>query len=82
MFTAVQARGEELGLPITISIGLTSYRPDDTMESMLIRADHALYASKGYGRNRFSADIDDLDDDDPTPHPGPAAPDTAGPNSR
>lgn len=58
MFTAVQARGESLGLPTTISIGLTCYRPDDTLESILIRADHALYASKGYGRNRFSADID------------------------
>lgn len=64
MFTAVHARGEELGLPITISIGLTSLRQDDTMESVLIRADHALYASKGYGRNRFSADVDFDDDDD------------------
>lgn len=82
MFTAVHARGEELGLPITISIGLTSYRPDDTMESMLIRADHALYASKGYGRNRFSADVDDLDDDDATTLPRPDAPDTAGPKSQ
>lgn len=58
MFTAVHARGEELGLPITISIGLTSHRAGDTMEAMLIRADHALYASKGHGRNRFSADVD------------------------
>ncbi len=62
MFTAVHARGEELNLPITISIGLTSHRKGDTMESILIRADHALYASKGYGRNRFSADVDDNDD--------------------
>lgn len=59
MFTAVHARGEELGLPITISIGLTSHRPGDTVESILIRADRALYASKGYGRNRFSADIEE-----------------------
>jgi diguanylate cyclase (GGDEF)-like protein len=62
MFTAVHARGEELGLPITISIGLTSHRVGDTMESVLNRADHALYASKGYGRNRFSVDVDDDDD--------------------
>jgi diguanylate cyclase (GGDEF)-like protein len=62
MFTAVHARGEELGLPITVSIGLTSHRPGDTVESLLYRADRALYASKGHGRNRFSADIDGLDD--------------------
>jgi diguanylate cyclase (GGDEF)-like protein len=58
MFTAVQARGETLGLPITISIGLTCCRPGDTLETILMRADHALYASKGHGRNRFSADIE------------------------
>ncbi len=66
MFTAVHTRGEELNLPITISIGLTSHRKGDTMESILIRADHALYASKGYGRNRFSADVD-VDDGDMAP---------------
>ena len=66
MFTAVHNRGEELGLPISISIGLTSYRLSDTIESILIRADHALYASKGYGRNRFSADIEaDGEPDEP-----------------
>ncbi len=68
MFTAVHARGEELGLPVTISIGLTSLREGDTMESVLIRADHALYASKGYGRNRFSADIEE---DEAAPSQGP-----------
>jgi diguanylate cyclase (GGDEF)-like protein len=61
MFTSVQARGNELNLPITVSIGLTSHRKGDSMESLLIRADQALYASKGNGRNRFSADIDDDD---------------------
>ena len=58
LFTAVHSRGEELGLPITVSIGLTSFRPGDTVETLLHRADRALYASKGYGRNRFSADVD------------------------
>jgi PleD family two-component response regulator len=43
---------------MTISIGLTTHRAGDTIEGMLQRADHALYASKGYGRNRFSADIE------------------------
>jgi diguanylate cyclase (GGDEF)-like protein len=62
LFTTVQRRGEELGMPITISIGLTAHRPGDSVESMLQRADQALYASKGYGRNRFSADVEPMDD--------------------
>jgi two-component system cell cycle response regulator len=62
LFTAMQARGEDLDLPLTVSIGLTSYRPGDTGERMLARADHALYASKDMGRNRFSADIEAGDD--------------------
>lgn len=59
LFTAIEARGLELALPITVSIGLTTLRPDDTVESLLQRADQALYASKGQGRNRFSADADE-----------------------
>jgi hypothetical protein len=35
---------------------------------MLQRADSALYASKGHGRNRFSADVEGWDDV-PTPRP-------------
>lgn len=65
LFTAVHGRGEELGMPITISIGLTAYRAGDTVESILQRADQALYASKGYGRNRFSADVDLTDEPAP-----------------
>ncbi|MEC8651140.1 MAG: diguanylate cyclase [Planctomycetota bacterium] len=61
MFTAVQERGDELELPLTISIGLTCYRYGDTVESIMHRSDRALYASKGYGRNRFSADVEDED---------------------
>ena len=68
LFTAVEARGQQVGLPITISVGLTSYRPGDTTETMLQRADSALYASKGHGRNRFSADVEGWDDV-PTPRP-------------
>jgi diguanylate cyclase (GGDEF)-like protein len=66
LFTAIAGRGEQLGLPLTVSIGLTSFRPDDTVEAMLQRADRALYASKGQGRNRFSADIESMDDPAPS----------------
>ena len=58
MFTAVRECGEALDMPITISIGLTSHRNNDTIESILMRADHALYASKDFGRNRFSVDVE------------------------
>ena len=62
LFTAVQTRGEDLQLPVTISIGLTVFRSSDTVESILQRADHALYASKDSGRNRFSVDADSFDE--------------------
>jgi diguanylate cyclase (GGDEF)-like protein len=54
LFTAVEARGHDERLPITVSIGQASVRQDDSAESLLNRADQALYASKAGGRNRFS----------------------------
>ncbi|MFM1872769.1 MAG: hypothetical protein RL398_2191, partial [Planctomycetota bacterium] len=60
--------GARLELPITVSIGMTAARPNDTPERLLERADHALYASKGHGRNRFSIDLDPDDDEiEPVP---------------
>lgn len=58
LFTATANRGQELQLPLTISIGLTALRPGDRVEDLLHRADQALYASKGHGRNRFSVDVE------------------------
>ena len=60
LFVAVEAAGNDIALPITVSIGLTSYRAGDRPEDLLHRADGALYASKDHGRNRFSVDIDDV----------------------
>ena len=39
---------------ITISLGVTSFLIDDTKDSIFKRADEALYASKGSGRNRVT----------------------------
>jgi len=42
--------------PVTLSIGLAISRDDDTLHTLLQRADKALYAAKAQGRNRLVAD--------------------------
>ena len=37
---------------LTCSIGISSYQKDDTMQSMIERADRAVYIAKNAGRNR------------------------------
>ena len=39
---------------VTISIGATLVRPDDTAETLVKRADRLMYRSKAAGRNRFT----------------------------
>lgn len=41
-------------IPITISVGLTCYVEGDTIETIMKRADDALYSSKKNGRNRVT----------------------------
>ena len=38
--------------PVTISLGITEYKQDDTLESFVSRADKALYIAKKTGRNQ------------------------------
>ena len=47
--------GSPLGCALTLSGGITTCVPDDSTnaESMIMRADQALYAAKAQGRNRF-----------------------------
>jgi two-component system cell cycle response regulator len=46
--------GRMAGVTITVSIGLATLRAADDADSLLARADSALYAAKKQGRNRFA----------------------------
>ena len=39
---------------VTLSLGLATLKPDETMEQLIARADEALYEAKHGGRNRLS----------------------------
>jgi len=44
---------------VTLSIGIAAGESDDTLETLLARADAALYAAKRAGRNRISVDANE-----------------------
>lgn len=46
------------GIKKTCSFGVTTYKADDTEDSMLIRADQALLRAKELGRNRVEFEFD------------------------
>jgi diguanylate cyclase (GGDEF)-like protein len=45
--------GNERGIQVTSTMGGTMYRPGETAEELMHRADEALYAAKREGRNRL-----------------------------
>ena len=51
---AVAAKPAPGSTTITLSIGVTGYRPEDTQDSLLGRADKALYVSKERGKNQVT----------------------------
>lgn len=46
-----KSTGEKLGR-VTMSIGIAQFKPQDTIESIIARADKCLYAAKHAGRNQ------------------------------
>jgi diguanylate cyclase len=60
-----RSTGEHLGR-VTISIGVATLRPEDSVASLIGRADECLYAAKHSGRNRVICETD------PEVHPAAA----------
>ena len=52
-----RSTGENLGY-VTISIGVAAFNPKDTVQSVIERADAALYLAKRTGRNRVCTEVD------------------------
>ena len=51
-------RCDQVEVAVTVSIGVEQWRGgDDSVESLIVRADHAMYAAKHDGRNRVNVQI-------------------------
>ena len=46
-------------IPTTVSIGVAAYRPGESLEALIDRADRAMYRAKSGGRNRVVTDAED-----------------------
>ena len=57
MIENTEIKHEKQVLTVTASIGLTIARADDTVDSVVNRADELMYQSKKGGKNRFSTDV-------------------------
>jgi diguanylate cyclase len=71
--SGVTFRGEQVSL--SVSVGVAAPRPDDTLESLVQRADEALYKSKRRGRNQVTREESaEVAQDRSAPAAAPAVP--------
>ena len=49
---AIRANAQMAGTGVTVSLGVTTLRPDDDLSDLIIRADRALYRAKEWGRDQ------------------------------
>jgi diguanylate cyclase len=56
-FTLEGRKADEV-LAFTVSIGVTAVAPDDTLATLIGRADRAMYLAKTRGKNRVQSDVD------------------------
>ena len=54
LFAHLLSSAHEIEGGISISLGATRTRPDDSLDAILMRVDDAMYASKSGGRDRFT----------------------------
>lgn len=53
----VDYKGEAFTIAFTVSAGVSEFRRNDTLASLIARADDALYAAKSAGKNRAVAEL-------------------------
>jgi len=58
LYISVKQFDEKIDKKITASFGVSVVHPDDTIESLVSRADRALYLAKESGRNNVKAETD------------------------
>ena len=49
---------KEINVNVTISLGITSFKENDTPDGLIARADSALYLAKSNGKNRIEMDCE------------------------
>ena len=76
---AVHPMGDNGTFNVTISAGIAQFRPGETMDQWIERADHALYRAKQEGRNQCLID-DSVPAVPPADTAPPAAPASRAPN--
>jgi len=67
-------RLDDRQLRVTVSVGATMSHLDDTVESLVQRADTLMYRSKQAGRNRVSIDFGEEMPEASAALPAPASP--------